>query len=164
MLVPGAPMSKVPRLLYQNPKHIALASCSNRHIFLMACVVLKGMASGYQVKQVMLQRAAAGVPQVSRISSPHPCLACGRQPDGCRAGSNGLSQARLTHRGKGSDSTAFETQGWVAGQGQTDPAWGRVAQAAQQACSRNKGAPTLMSRSKLRVLSTAAWLNRSERS
>lgn len=57
------------------------------------------MASGYQVKQVMLQRAAAGVPQVSRISSPHPCLACGRQPDGCRAGSNGLSQARLTHRG-----------------------------------------------------------------
>lgn len=38
----------------------------------MAYVVLEEMTSGYEVKQVMLQCAAAGVPQVSRISSPIP--------------------------------------------------------------------------------------------
>lgn len=41
----------------------------------MAYVVLKGMTSGYKVKQVILQCVAAGAPQVSRISSPSPvCL------------------------------------------------------------------------------------------
>lgn len=87
----------------------------------MAYVVLKGMTSGYQVKQLMLQCAAAGAPQASRISSPYPC--CNVDPNEtlwlesteecwCLSRHHLLSQARLTHSGgntlsKGSDFYSF---------------------------------------------------------